>query len=159
MPEMMVPLSGAADSPRTARTVVSAFCSDQHVAGSLITDVLLAVSELVTNAVVHGRPPIELRASCADGRLRIGVSDAEAQLASPVALDVLAVGGRGLGIVAALADDTGVDRHPTTKTVWASWRLTWAPQPTSTDTTGTRGGVEGRERVRRSGRGCGASAV
>jgi len=124
MPEMIIPLSGAADSPRTARTAVSGFCSSQHVAAWLITDVVLAVSELVTNAVVHGRPPIELSATRADDRLRIGVSDAEPQFAPAPALGVLAVGGRGLRIVAALADETGVDCHPTTKTVWASWRLT-----------------------------------
>jgi anti-sigma regulatory factor (Ser/Thr protein kinase) len=124
MPEMMVRLSRAADSPRAARLAVSRFCSDQHVAESLITDVLLAVSELVTNAIVHGRPPIQLSATYADDRLRIGVSDAEPQFVPVPTSDVFAVAGRGMSIIAALSHETGVDRYPTTKTVWACWRLT-----------------------------------
>jgi anti-sigma regulatory factor (Ser/Thr protein kinase) len=90
-------------------------------------DALLIVSELVTNAVRHGRPEIVLAIEQGDGRLRIAVRD------HGDALPIVPAGqpsidrptGRGLLIVAATATDWGVERHAADagteagKTVWA----------------------------------------
>lgn len=81
----------------------------------------LLVSELVTNALRHGRPPVELRLNAAPEKvLRIEVLDT-ADGADPVqshaALD--AVSGRGLGIVAALAVRWGTEHLDSGKVVWA----------------------------------------
>lgn len=81
----------------------------------------LLVSELVTNALRHGRPPVELRIRVGQGRvLRIEVLDG-ADGAEPVKSEapLNAVSGRGLGIVAALAVRWGTEPVEAGKLVWA----------------------------------------
>jgi anti-sigma regulatory factor (Ser/Thr protein kinase) len=82
----------------------------QRLGGTLtpskLDDVTLAVSELVTNAVVHGTGDIELRVET-DGRVVKGeVIDGGHGLEDDVRQD--AVDGRGLRIVAQLATKWGV---------------------------------------------------
>lgn len=85
------------------------------------------VTELVTNAVIHGRAPRGSRVVVAyhldDDRLRVDVRDAASGLprvgASAFADGETAAGGRGLQIVAAMADDWGVTPRVIGKSVWA----------------------------------------
>jgi two-component sensor histidine kinase len=89
-------------------------------------DVLLMVSELVTNAVEHGcRPgePILLNVSIARRLLRVDVTDRT--VAPPVLRRVSAdrIDGRGLWIVEQLADRWGVDVTDIGKSVWFEMRL------------------------------------
>lgn len=84
----------------------------------------LVLSELLTNAVRHGRVPpgreIETRWVPASGGLRIEVHDACADRPEqrPVPLD--ACDGRGLALVAALSETWGVrPRNGPGKVVWA----------------------------------------
>jgi anti-sigma regulatory factor (Ser/Thr protein kinase) len=85
-------------------------------------DALLVISELVTNAIVHARPPAVLRLSRHGlGRaLRIAVTDGGP---SPVRRDRSdgppEEHGRGTGIVAALAAAHGVITRPEDVTRWA----------------------------------------
>lgn len=70
----------------------------------VIDDALLVLSELVANAVEHGRPDsygrIEVSWCIHDGFVRISVHDAgEAPDLHPVQVPDDAVGGRGLSIV------------------------------------------------------------
>lgn len=81
----------------------------------------LLVSELVTNAVLHGAPPVRLRIEVLGDRVRVAVADASPRLPRvglPRADDGMT--GRGLGIVEALSSGWGVVRRPDGgKEVWA----------------------------------------
>ncbi|MGW3656390.1 ATP-binding protein [Streptomyces sp. NPDC005151] len=100
-------------------------------------DVLLCVSELVTNALLHGVPPgrgfrIHLYLEPADGVLRAEVHDSgdgEVRLADAGAASD-AEGGRGLLLVAALADRWGVGERNPGKVVWCEFAMRRAaPRP------------------------------
>jgi|tagenome__1003787_1003787.scaffolds.fasta_scaffold20795672_2 anti-sigma regulatory factor (Ser/Thr protein kinase) len=84
----------------------------------------LVVSELLTNALCHGRCPCRLRVWAQSGAVRVEVDDqtpgAAAVVLGPPLADNRGSSGRGLQIVNALADRCGViDRPPGGKTVWA----------------------------------------
>lgn len=81
-------------------------------------DAELAISEVVTNAVLHGRAPITLRVVQTGDGVRIRVHDASAVSPAFSMLDPTAVTGRGLMLVSAVADCWGVDPDETGKTVW-----------------------------------------
>ncbi|MGV9879072.1 ATP-binding protein [Streptomyces sp. NPDC003006] len=85
-------------------------------------DVLLVVSELVTNACLHAEGPDELWLSCDGEVLRIEVSDRGAGQPAPRTPHRAGrPGGHGMFIVQRLCLDWGVVRTPggTGKTVWA----------------------------------------
>jgi anti-sigma regulatory factor (Ser/Thr protein kinase) len=85
--------------------------------------VLLLTSELVTNAVRHGAPPIGLRVQHCGASLRVEVRDAGDAFGPgwTLAEDLTAEGGRGLALVEALATSWGClaqDDLTIGKTVW-----------------------------------------
>ncbi|HEY7102719.1 MAG TPA: ATP-binding protein [Mycobacteriales bacterium] len=86
-----------------------------------MTDIaLLLVSELATNAIRHGAPPVRLSLRLDRDRLRVEVSDSSPtlpELASPAPDQV---SGRGLQIVQLLAVRWGASASPRRlgKTVW-----------------------------------------
>jgi anti-sigma regulatory factor (Ser/Thr protein kinase) len=82
---------------------------------------LLVVSELVTNAVAYSPGPVTLEVGLEDTRLAICVTDESATPPSMrEAADSFATSGRGLHLVAALADQWGYAPIPGFgKTVWA----------------------------------------
>jgi hypothetical protein len=85
-------------------------------------DVLLVVSELVTNACLHAEGPDELRISCDNKVLRIEVSDRGAGQPAPRTPHRAGrPGGHGMFIVQRLCLDWGVVRTSGVagKTVWA----------------------------------------
>ena len=91
-------------------------------------EAVLITSELCTNAFVHGRPPVVLRARIAGAVLRIEVenrNDGEGgELESPRSMPSPdAEGGRGLAIVEAVADDWGAKDADGATCVWAELRL------------------------------------
>jgi anti-sigma regulatory factor (Ser/Thr protein kinase) len=98
-------------APRDARRYVADLLSCWRVADRC-TASLLAVSELVTNAVTHGRGPVRVRVALRRSRLRVEVEDEGAGLpAEPhAAVGADDVGGRGLRIVASVASDWGHSR-------------------------------------------------
>jgi anti-sigma regulatory factor (Ser/Thr protein kinase) len=83
----------------------------------------LVVTEMVTNAVLHAGGDFELVVERSHGAITIDVMDASG--APPVVEHAAGLGetGRGLYLVAALADDWGYQMHPTGKTVWAQFQL------------------------------------
>ncbi|WP_351227360.1 ATP-binding protein [Streptomyces sp. NPDC002133] len=83
-------------------------------------DVLMVVSELVTNACLHAGGPEELVLHCTSERLRIEVTDASPVPPHPRPhADPAVPGGHGLVVLGRLARAWGSAPHGTGKTVWA----------------------------------------
>ncbi|MET9558146.1 ATP-binding protein [Streptomyces sp. NPDC006645] len=91
--------------------------------GDRLDDALLCVSELATNALVHGVPPgrgYRLQLSLlADGVFRIEVHDSGD--GRPSVREPYGESGRGLMLVAALADKWGVGERDPGKIVWCEF--------------------------------------
>ncbi|AEN12575.1 MULTISPECIES: ATP-binding protein [unclassified Streptomyces] len=89
-----------------------------------VDDVLLCVTELATNALVHGVPPgrgFKVGITWGEG-LRIEVHDSGGGRVRPAAdLFPDAEGGRGLVLVGALADAWGVGERDPGKIVWCEF--------------------------------------
>ncbi|MFD8705055.1 ATP-binding protein [Kitasatospora sp. NPDC059648] len=91
--------------------------------------VVLAVSELTTNAHVHAGSDAELVLTW-DGRcLHLSVHDHSSRLPSPRAATTDATGGRGLALVDALADHWHTRLQKDGKTVTASFHPPGSGQP------------------------------
>jgi anti-sigma regulatory factor (Ser/Thr protein kinase) len=89
-------------------------------------DVLLCVSELAANAVLHGVPPgrgfsVRLVLLGAEGRLRLEVHDSGSGDICLRETSPEAEGGRGLLLVSALADKWGVGERNPGKFVWTEF--------------------------------------
>jgi serine phosphatase RsbU (regulator of sigma subunit)/anti-sigma regulatory factor (Ser/Thr protein kinase) len=86
----------------------------------IIEDAELIVTELATNAVLHGRFPATLRVCQLPGCIRVEVEDTGRDLPVRMRSSYEAMTGRGLGMVAALATAWGIDPGRSGgKTVWA----------------------------------------
>jgi anti-sigma regulatory factor (Ser/Thr protein kinase) len=111
-----------------ARQAVREHLADRLPAATL-ADVTLAVSELVTNAVLHGRGRIELRIDADGASVKGEVIDEgggfERQIREDGGVD--GVAGRGLLIVGQLAERWGI--HEGTTHVWFEIPVTGAEQP------------------------------
>lgn len=81
------------------------------------TDVALAVSELVTNAIRHGGDPVTLTVTVRNGTVRIEVTDGSPTLFAAAGED-LDEGRRGLRLVAAICHAWGWHPVDGGKCVW-----------------------------------------
>ncbi|MFF5447966.1 SpoIIE family protein phosphatase [Streptomyces sp. NPDC012888] len=88
---------------------------------SFVTELL--VSELVTNAIRYGRPPIQLRLIHEDSTLICEVSDANNTAPHMRRARIFDEGGRGLLLVAQLAQRWGTRHAAVGKTIWAEQSL------------------------------------
>ncbi|NGO11694.1 ATP-binding protein [Streptomyces sp. HC44] len=89
-------------------------------------DVSLCVSELATNALVHGVPPgrgFRLCLRYDGGVLRVEVHDSGGGTPRVADADAADGGGRGLLLVSALSDKWGVGERDPGKVVWCEWGL------------------------------------
>ena len=98
-----------------------------------VDDGELALSELVTNAVLHGRSPVQLRISVGETCARVEVCDGSPVSPSFSMLDPTAVTGRGLMLIAAASDRWGVEPLPDGKSVWFELHLTGPDDETDVD--------------------------
>jgi two-component sensor histidine kinase len=87
----------------------------------------LLVSELITNAIRHAAPPIQLRLIY-DRTLICEVSDSSNTAPHLRRARAMDEGGRGLLLVAQLADRWGTRQTPTGKIIWAE-QVVPAPVP------------------------------
>ncbi|MEU8955262.1 ATP-binding protein [Streptomyces sp. NPDC048518] len=108
-----------------ARAFTAAALADWGIRGERADDITLCVDELATNALLHGVPPgrgFRLHLRHAGGAVRVEVHDSGG--GRPV-LDLREDGdaesGRGLLLVAALADKWGVGERDPGKVVWCEF--------------------------------------
>jgi serine phosphatase RsbU (regulator of sigma subunit)/anti-sigma regulatory factor (Ser/Thr protein kinase) len=110
-------LSSEADAVAKARQFASS-----TLAGSselLLADVGLVVTELVTNAVLHGRPPIRLVVEPRGAGAHVEVFDAGPRPPLRIRDAGQSMTGRGLALVAALSTAWGVKQEDDGKLVWS----------------------------------------
>ncbi|MEV1000349.1 ATP-binding protein [Nonomuraea sp. NPDC050202] len=88
-------------------------------------DVLLVVSELVTNALVHGDGPPVLRVRASTSRVRIEVGDTGVAL--PQTREPGPVSGWGLHVVRLLSTGWGISPGESGKVVWCELAARFAP--------------------------------
>ncbi|CUR55380.1 ATP-binding region, ATPase domain protein [metagenome] len=115
-------LSASPRSVQDARRWVIDAC---HAIGrpDLVECAELAVSELVTNALLHGEPPLVVRLGGTRTHPRIEVADGSVEPPSPNSRmtddeELLSTVGRGLGLVAMCSAVWGVRIHRDGKVVW-----------------------------------------
>jgi hypothetical protein len=86
-----VSLPTTAAAPWLARQLLGQWCSEWEVAGSVVDEAVVVVSELVTDCVATGAPVAALRASLGPDALELAVSGAAAGLPSGAADDEAAL--------------------------------------------------------------------
>src|SRR5919112_4897579 len=111
-PAAEVRLPTTAKAPGTARAFLRGAACTAHNA-RVLDEAELLVSELATNAVQHGTPPVRLRVEC-DGTQGLCVSVSDEDPASPTAMDAGPddESGRGIRLVDVISDRWGVTHHP-----------------------------------------------
>jgi anti-sigma regulatory factor (Ser/Thr protein kinase) len=113
---LQVALPRARFAPGDARRALRNVCAD-HVEEDLLVDAELLVSELVTNAIRHGRGEISLCARVDDDRLLVEVIDEGSGFEHELRRrEFEQVGGWGLDIVDDVSSRWGV--HEGTTHVW-----------------------------------------
>ncbi|CAM5335647.1 SpoIIE family protein phosphatase [Streptomyces chartreusis] len=116
--------AAVADARRRTRGQLAAWNVDDETA----YDTQLIVSELVTNAVRYGSPPLELRL-IHDRTLTCEMRDAGSAAPHLRHAGTVDEGGRGLFITAQLAQAWGTRFTPSAKTIWAEQPLAGATEP------------------------------
>jgi anti-sigma regulatory factor (Ser/Thr protein kinase) len=106
-------------APAAARQQVSEFLQRPDISHDVVHDVVLAVSELVTNAVEAGATSIELRVDVTKQDITMSVDDDTGGWPTLTSPNRYATRGRGLGIVAKTARNWDVERTDHGKKVTA----------------------------------------
>ncbi|GAA0222431.1 ATP-binding protein [Cryptosporangium japonicum] len=112
-------------SPEIARRLTGALLEAWGAPAERRDDVVMLISEVVSNAVEHvgGEASFELTLVHSGDWLRVGLTDGSSIPPMVRELDRRAVRGRGMQLVAAIADRWGVEQHHGGKTVWFTIRL------------------------------------
>ncbi|PPS86702.1 SpoIIE family protein phosphatase [Streptomyces sp. MH60] len=168
-----VSLLGSSLAPGAARAMARAALADwsalrlpgtEQLTEHLVADALVVVSELVTNAVVHAGTDVDVVLRLEEtGALVVEATDQHPSRAprstDPEMPHDPAEYGRGLRLVAALAEAWGITYRPGIKTVWA--RLSAAGTDTAGQTEAYAGGCGARRPeppgTRRPGEGTGGA--
>jgi anti-sigma regulatory factor (Ser/Thr protein kinase) len=110
----------------TARRFVTEQCRCAGLSDDCCDDAVLLTSELVANAVLHGRSEVEVEVEveAAAGSLRVWVADENSRHPVAVPEDPDALDGRGLSLVDALARRWGVQDRSLGKAVWFELAVT-----------------------------------
>jgi len=109
--------------PSQARAAVTA-CAQELGLQEVCDDVVLLVSEMVTNAIRYAAPPVRLEIQAGEQDVVVAVCDGSPELPRPRPAGSEAEGGRGMMLVDLLSTDHGVRIDPPGKAVWARLRRT-----------------------------------
>jgi anti-sigma regulatory factor (Ser/Thr protein kinase) len=112
-------LEHALRSPAEARAAVARASDELHL-DPLCEDLMLVVSEMVTNAIRYAEPPVELEIEATEDAVTVAVLDGSPGRPEPRQPDDDAEGGRGLLLIDLLAAERGVRPQPGGKTIWAT---------------------------------------
>jgi anti-sigma regulatory factor (Ser/Thr protein kinase)/PAS domain-containing protein len=118
-----VDLVGGTEIAAHARAFASGVLRSWQLGEDLCDMGVLAVSELVANAAIHGRPPVRLRLRRTDRRLIVDVCDGDDHLPRRRLAEDTDEDGRGIGIVASLAASWGCRQLAEGKSVWCEFTL------------------------------------
>nr|WP_276610589.1 ATP-binding protein [Kineococcus siccus] len=109
---------------REARVFVHESCCRLAHCDDACDTLALLVSEVVTNAISHGRSQTRLEVTSTPTGVRLEVRDDDSRLPVLAATDPQALGGRGLAVVDRLASAWGVREEDVGKTVWVELSAT-----------------------------------
>lgn len=116
---LVLDLKRDASAPSVARAAITGLCERIELSGARCQTLLLLVSEVVTNAVVHSKAPsvapIQFRVDSDDERVRVVVHDHGPEFNPPSTPGER--GGWGLRLLDSQAKTWGVERHDGTL-VW-----------------------------------------
>jgi anti-sigma regulatory factor (Ser/Thr protein kinase) len=115
-------LDATSTAARHARRLVGQWLEGIECADETKHHVVLAVSELVSNAVIHARSPSTLSATIEDDRLRIEVDDQDPTTKPQRVESPGSIGGFGLRIVDEIGDAWGWSQLPRGKRIWLEVR-------------------------------------
>ncbi|MCX5071443.1 ATP-binding protein [Streptomyces sp. NBC_00513] len=107
-----------------ARLIARDVLSTHHVGTPLVDDVLLVVSELVSNAIRHAGGVTAFRVWCPPGSVAVEVSDGSTLCPCPPGTPVESPGGFGWLLVNRIADRTEIRSDHAGKTITAFLSLT-----------------------------------
>jgi anti-sigma regulatory factor (Ser/Thr protein kinase) len=110
--------SSAGRARRLTREQLEASYPGDALETGAVDTIALLVTELVTNAILHARTPLQLTLESRPGSVRIGVEDESNEQPAVRRYESDAVTGRGLALVEQLASSWGVDATPSGKVVW-----------------------------------------
>jgi len=105
-------------SVRAARVFIQTNCAAAQLPRDTCDMAVLLTSEVVTNALLHGRSQVRLAVSIDQTGLTVEAGDDNSQHPQNTTTDLGALGGRGLSILASLATCWGVHDEPFGKIVW-----------------------------------------
>ena len=107
-------------TPGIARTRLAGFLTLHRASSDVIDDALIVISEMIANAVSHGKPDadgtIEVSWSINQSLLELSVMDGgEGGSLEPIDFDQDSLSGRGLAIISRVADRWWVDMEQGTR--------------------------------------------
>lgn len=116
MKESTATFDPEAGSVRRARRFVTDTLEDWG--SDAVDDAALLVSELATNAVIHAGTAYTVTVAMTLEVIRVGVADESPATARRSHYGAMAATGRGLGMVADLSTDWGIEPSAAGKVVW-----------------------------------------
>jgi anti-sigma regulatory factor (Ser/Thr protein kinase) len=114
-----VPVDGGAADLAVARAAVRAALAGWALPAETLETTVLVLSELIGNAVAHGRGPIDARVRRLTDRIVVEVADGGGRVPRRRHAGAEEEAGRGLELVATLANRWGVRPTADGKVVWA----------------------------------------
>ncbi|MBX6391243.1 MAG: SpoIIE family protein phosphatase, partial [Frankia sp.] len=124
LPAVEISVDGGAADLAPARATARAALAEWGLAEETLETSVLVLSELIANAVAHGRAPIDARVRRLGERVIVEVADGGGRLPRRRHAGADEEAGRGLELVATLADRWGTRPTADGKVVWAEIPLT-----------------------------------